>query len=515
LSPAFSANTLNYTVNVPSDVTSMNISATKADSKAVLSECVTVGSGTATGQATLPLNGPGTATLALITVIAPNGSSKIYRITVKRAAPAGNNNLSGLTVAPGPLTPAFTAATTNYTVDVASTVTSITVTPTRQDANATITVNGQPTNSGQVQANVLSGPGTNTVTNIVVTAPNGAQKTYAVEVSRAVKVEPEPERLEPTMASAVDWDSPSGSFSSQGETKFSGVSQESAQAGSVRHSLPYLTIGLGILAAIGALVYFVVFPQGRSLQYQSAVQPSITGKDCAPMVLVPAGEFMMGSRDGVQDDERPVHSEYLDAYYIDEYEVTTARYAKFFKETNRRQPEYWSENVVSAHASKPVVGVDWNDAAAYCAWAGKRLPTEAEWEKAARGNDQRPYPWGKAEPSPALANYDHCCDFKEYGALTDVGSFEQGKSPYGAYDMAGNVWEWVADWYDRNYYENSPVRNPTGPSSGQVRVLRGGSWIYSPVGVRSADRFWFTPTTQLVEIGFRCAQGRPKLTCSL
>jgi TIR domain/Cadherin-like beta sandwich domain len=118
LSPAFSANTLNYTVNVPSDVTSVNISATKADSKAVLSECVTVGSGTVTGQATLPLNGPGTATLALITVIAPNRSSKTYRITVNRAAPSGNNNLSGLTVSPGLLTPAFTAATTNYTVDV-------------------------------------------------------------------------------------------------------------------------------------------------------------------------------------------------------------------------------------------------------------------------------------------------------------------------------------------------------------------------------------------------------------
>jgi hypothetical protein len=131
LVPSFTASTTDYTVNVASDVASANISMTKADPDAVLSGIVTIGSGRATGQATIQLNGPGTATLALITVIAPNGSLKIYRITVKRAAPSGNNNLSGLTVSPGPLTPAFTAATTNYTADVASTVTSITVTPTR------------------------------------------------------------------------------------------------------------------------------------------------------------------------------------------------------------------------------------------------------------------------------------------------------------------------------------------------------------------------------------------------
>lgn len=239
----------------------------------------------------------------------------------------------------------------------------------------------------------------------------------------------------------------------------------------------------------------------------------ITGKDGAPMVLVPAREFMMGSRQddkSAENDERPAHSVYLDAYYIDQYEVTTTRYATFFRATNRRQPTYWSEQLLQQHGNKPVVGVDWNDASAYCAWAGKRLPTEAEWEKAARGTDQRPYPWGNATPNKTLANFERGFDFKDYGVLTDVGSFEEGKSPYGAYDMAGNVWEWVSDWYDEHYYSKSPARNPKGPSSGEYRVIRGGSWSDGPVLVRSAYRSRITPTNRLVYLGFRCAQDIPK-----
>jgi formylglycine-generating enzyme required for sulfatase activity len=235
----------------------------------------------------------------------------------------------------------------------------------------------------------------------------------------------------------------------------------------------------------------------------------ITGKDGAPMVLIPAGEFMMGSWDGDNQavkDERPDHSVYLNAFYFDRYEVTTTRYARFFRETKRTIPEYWSEKVLTQHGRKPVVGVDWNDAVAYCAWAGKRLPTEAEWEKAARGTDQRLYPWGNAPPSEKLANFNHELDLKGYGMLTDVGSFETGKSPYGAYDMAGNVWEWTADWYDETYYKNSRERNPKGPSSGEYRVLRGGSWFAGSDRVRSAYRLRYFPTERNDLLGFRCTQ---------
>jgi formylglycine-generating enzyme required for sulfatase activity len=238
----------------------------------------------------------------------------------------------------------------------------------------------------------------------------------------------------------------------------------------------------------------------------------VTGKDGAPMVLVSAGEFTMGSREDdmvASDDERPAHSVYLNAFYIDQYEVTTSRYATFFQDTKRRAPASWSEQVLKQHGRKPVVGVDWSDAGAYCAWAGKRLPTEAEWEKAARGTDRRLHPWGYAAPNETLANFGRCCSFNGYGVLADVGSFEEGKSPYGAYDMAGNVWEWVSDWYDDAYYSKSQARNPKGPSGGEYRVLRGGSWGNEPADIRSVNRNRLPPTTQSADIGFRCARDIP------
>lgn len=251
-------------------------------------------------------------------------------------------------------------------------------------------------------------------------------------------------------------------------------------------------------------------PSSQPTQPTSGPAREITGKDGAPMVLVLAGEFMMGDDRSGQNDERPAHSVYLDAFYIDQYEVTTARYARHFEQTNRAAPQYWATQVLLNHGNKPVVGVDWNDAVAYCSWAGKRLPTEAEWEKAARGTDQRVYPWGNEAPNEQRGNFNHCCDFKDYGALTNVGSFEKGKSPYGVYDMAGNVWEWVADWYDANHYSKSPKQNPRGPSSGEYRVIRGGSWYNAPVNVRSALRYWDSPTLRYGNIGFRCAQDIPK-----
>ncbi len=236
----------------------------------------------------------------------------------------------------------------------------------------------------------------------------------------------------------------------------------------------------------------------------------INGKDRAPMVLVPDGEFMMGSREeddgSARNDEQPAHRVFLDAFYIDQYEVTIAQYAKFIEEENQSEPANWSADVVKRHKSKPVVGMSWRDANAYCAWTGKRLPTEAEWEKAARGTDHRLYPWGNVAPG-SRANFGHCCEFDNYDALTTVGYFKDGKSPYGVYDMAGNAWEWTADWYDANYYSNSPNRNPRGPSSGEDRVLRGGAWTLTQAFVRSASRHKATPMSRnFNDVGFRCAQ---------
>jgi formylglycine-generating enzyme required for sulfatase activity len=236
----------------------------------------------------------------------------------------------------------------------------------------------------------------------------------------------------------------------------------------------------------------------------------LTGQDGAPMVLIPEGEFMMGSPEGEgSSDEHPRHRVHLDAFYMDQYEVTTSRYGAFMRASGRVAPEYWKYAKQVGNREKPVIGVDWHDANAYCEHYGKRLPTEAEWEKAARGTDERIYPWGNEPPTRRHANFDQCCDFRDYKVLTTVGSRAGGKSPYGVYDMAGNVWEWTADWYEEFYYDRSPARNPTGPSSGEMKVRRGGSWFNLPFYFRSAYRLENTPTTRFVNVGFRCAQDAP------
>ncbi len=235
----------------------------------------------------------------------------------------------------------------------------------------------------------------------------------------------------------------------------------------------------------------------------------------ADMVLIPAGEFVMGKDDG-EDDEKPAHKVYLDAYWIDKYEVTNEQYAKFLDAITRSKdhskchpnepkgkshtPKFWKNSQLN-QPKQPVVGVDWFDAYAYAHWAGKRLPTEAEWEKAARGTDERDYPWGN-DWIDELANVGG-------DAPMEVGSFPDGASPYGVMDAAGNVWEWCADWL--GWYEEHPKstqRNPKGPSGGVMRVLRSGSWNDSQDECRTPYRMGGPSGYREKFVGFRCAKSK-------
>lgn len=239
------------------------------------------------------------------------------------------------------------------------------------------------------------------------------------------------------------------------------------------------------------------------------------GKDGAPLILIPAGAFLMGSNDGLPN-ERPEHTVTLRSYYIDQYEITAGRYQKFIESAKRNIPPTWDDEVAQAMGDLPAVGMSWADAAAYCKWAGRRLPTEAEWEKAARGTDGRRYPWGHMQPFVDIANYNRGIWVSEAVTLVPVNSGLEGmsvrhglkgggKSPYGLFHMAGNAAEWVADWYDREYYQKTPDANPTGPASGDKRVIRGGSWADLPTALRVTSRYSAEPDYEDRTIGFRCA----------
>lgn len=247
---------------------------------------------------------------------------------------------------------------------------------------------------------------------------------------------------------------------------------------------------------------------------------TIKGKDGAPMILIPAGPFTMGSNDGLPN-ERPEHSVTLDAYYIDQFEVTAGRYQQFIESAKRDLPPTWDDEAAQTMSNLPAVGMSWTDAAAYCKWAGRRLPTEAEWEKAARGTDGRRYPWGHMQPFVDIANYNRGVWVSDAITLVPVNSGlegmsvrhglkQGGKSPYGLFHMAGNAAEWVADWYDREYYQKSPEKNPMGPSQGEKRVLRGGSWADLPAALRVTARFSAEPDYEDRTMGFRCAMTATK-----
>lgn len=238
---------------------------------------------------------------------------------------------------------------------------------------------------------------------------------------------------------------------------------------------------------------------------------TIVGDDGAEMVFIPQGPFLMGSPVGRgNSDERPQHVVFLPAFYIDIKEVTQEQFAVFSKATGMPMPVipvFEDDLEKITRPELPVVGTSWSMARAYCGWADKRFPTEAEWEKAAGGEASLTWPWGN-EPAKGSTNLlDHEDGFVY---LAPPGSFESGRSPYGLYDMVGNAAEWVADWYAADYYKDSPMENPKGApepeSKLKYRVYRGGSWNDSIVTARVTKRFAAAPHQTSAVIGFRCAK---------
>jgi sulfatase modifying factor 1 len=246
---------------------------------------------------------------------------------------------------------------------------------------------------------------------------------------------------------------------------------------------------LGALAIV--LCCFVLLGAGKSSNEATASEE----------ILIPAGEFFMGLRDDAGD--HPGHLVALDAFHLDKFEVTNRRYLAFCTETERSLPEFWGQDRHHSgeeYLDHPVIGVSWHDARAYAEWAGKRLPTEAEFEYAARGGrDEEPFPWGD-EITPEHANYAR----SETNATQPVGSY--APNGYGLHDMTGNVSEWVIDAYDKDYYRNSPARNPTGPEEGRYKVIRGGGWHTGPGCIRVHFRNALPSNWVDFSVGFRCAR---------
>lgn len=274
-------------------------------------------------------------------------------------------------------------------------------------------------------------------------------------------------------------------------------------------------------------------------------EPSAVGFDAGEeMVLIPSGEFVMGSPEGGGGfpDEHPERRVFLSGFFLDRFEVTNQAYAAFVLATGHRAPAnanqaatLWTNHrPIPGIEHHPVVNVSWEDADAYCRWAGKRLPTEAEWEKAARGTDGRRYPWGNtwdltmansasywAQRTIEFASGADWEAFwvrgegarlaKEKGIQGEVltmpvDSFPQSISPYGLFGMAGNAGEWVQDWYDPNYYKTAPLTDPPGPMRGAIKAMRGGSWLKPAASLRTTDRDWGTMDSRPSGTGFRCAK---------
>jgi formylglycine-generating enzyme required for sulfatase activity len=238
---------------------------------------------------------------------------------------------------------------------------------------------------------------------------------------------------------------------------------------------------------------------------------AISEKDEAEMIFIPAGEFSMGTNGGYAD-EKPEHPVFVDGFYLYKYEVTVSQYKKFLQDPQGKwhEPDAPVGDYMPAdyftnpkYENYPMVNISWEDAEAYCLWAGNRLPKEAEWEKAARGTDQRIYPWGDMWDGRRANSDDEVSGFKEdgYRFTAPVGSFPEGASPFGVHDLAGNVWEWVDDWYQA--YDGNPTQDSDFGKT--YRVVRGGSWLRYPLGLTTTSRDTSKPSLKFDSIGFRCA----------
>ncbi len=299
-------------------------------------------------------------------------------------------------------------------------------------------------------------------------------------------------------------------------------------------------------------------------------QESSTGAEHSDnMIIIPRGWFIMGLDEG-DINERPEHEVFLDTFMIDKYEVSAKEFAEFLNEKGNPEDKYFSVDTYSTiigvstvdgqpvetkqnpekyiprkgFENYPANNVSWYGAEAYCRWKGKRLPMEAEWEKAARGDDKRVYPWGNSLPDTTKARFNQRWEEKGLNVMVPVDSLDKGVSYYGVYNMAGNVWEWMNDWYRQNYcdycipdfeyYEIAslltgveeilvrpvksnvdekdltvpPLDNPEGPLIGSFKILRGGSWYdsYGELVIRSTYRYWFYPEDRYLNTGFRCAK---------
>jgi iron(II)-dependent oxidoreductase len=220
------------------------------------------------------------------------------------------------------------------------------------------------------------------------------------------------------------------------------------------------------------------------------------------MIHVSSGPFTMGGRDEDSPrNERPAHTVFLSDYYISRYPITNQEYREFVQCTGHRIPIHWQRGTFPAGTGKhPIANVSWQDADAFARWRGARLPSESEWEKAARGTDERPYPWGSR-----FTEGERCNANNQVGTTTPVNEFPDGRSFYELWDMAGNVYEWCQDFYDDEYYKSSPATNPKGPDGGQERVVRGGCYIESRAALRTTHREGVGEVTTRDTIGFRIA----------